>query len=153
MAFALLGLAPLLLLPLTAHAALGDDEASVSTDAVGLKAVHRAAARTAASASAAYTVHELQTTAGTTIHEFVSTAGVVFAVTWKGPFMPDMRLLLGRYFATYANAPRDPASRRSYLSIRRADLVARSSGHMRAFTGLVYVPQLLPAGVDPGDLK
>jgi len=159
-------LAALLALSPSVWAALGDGEDSVGADAVALKAVHRAVAAgapgapgaqggsgTVTGAASAYTVHELQMPAGTTVHEFVSTAGVVFAVSWKGPFKPNLRQILGRYFDRYANGPRDAAASRSRLRIAAPDLVARSSGHMRAFSGLVYVPSLVPAGVTPGALR
>ena len=87
-------------IPAPTWAALGDTEASVTSDSQALKASPRVAAR------AAFTVHELQTPAGTLIREFVAPSGVVFAVTWRGPFKPSMPLLLGQSFAEYAHAPR-----------------------------------------------
>ena len=41
----------------------------------------------------------------------------------------------------------------SHRAVERPDLVVRSSGHLRSFFGLAYVPQLLPAGVAADQLK
>ena len=134
-------------LGLPAWAALGDLEASVSSDSVKLKASPRVISRPS------FTVHEMQTPAGTVIREFVAASGVVFAISWQGPFKPDMNLLLGRYFGTYASAPRSAGSTRSRLMIEQPALIVHAGGHMRAFAGIAYVPQLLPAGVTEGDLQ
>src|ERR1700722_2514901 len=42
--------------------------------------------------------HELTLPSGLVVHEFVSPTGAVYAVTWRGPRMPDLRELLGPYF-------------------------------------------------------
>ena len=139
-----LAVPPFLSLP--AWAALGDTVASVSTDSVRLKATMRVATH------ASYSVDQLQTGEGITIREFVS-AGVVFAVTWQGPYRPDPRQLFGRYFDIYLNAPRTTDSSRTRSRIEQPELVVHSSGHMRAFAGLAYLPNLLPAGVNAGDLQ
>ena len=146
-----LGLVSWLLLaaesPTPARAALGDLEASVSSDSAQLKASPRIQSRPS------YTIHEMQTPTGTVIREFVAASGVVFAVSWQGPFKPDMNVLLGRYFGAYATAPRSPGSTRSRLMIEQPDLVVHAGGHIRAFAGIAYVPQLLPANVTEGDLQ
>lgn len=129
------------------RAALGDTVASVTSDSQQLKASVHVSTRTA------YTVHELQTPTGTVIREFVAPSGVVFAVSWQGPFKPNMPLLLGRYFDSYANAQRSPNSTRSRAVIEQPDLVVHAGGHMRSFAGIAYVPQLLPANVVEGDLQ
>ena len=129
------------------HAALGDLEASVSADAARLKTSPSLASRPA------FNVHELQAPTGTVIREFVTASGVVFAVSWQGPLKPDLNLLLGRYFGAYAHAPRSPGSSRSRLMIDQPDLIVRAGGRVRAFAGIAYVPQLLPAGVTAGDLR
>ena len=55
-----------------------------------------------------YNVHEMQSAAGTVVREYISSAGEsagkVFAVTWQGPWPPDMRQLLGSYFEQYMQA-------------------------------------------------
>ncbi len=130
-----------------AWAALGDAAASVTSDSRALAARPRLAQR------AAYTVQELQTPTGTVIREFVAPSGTVFAVSWRGPFKPNMSLLLGQYFAEYARARRGPGSTRSRLVIEQPQLVVHAGGHMRSFAGIAYVPRLLPAHVTEADLQ
>jgi hypothetical protein len=137
----LIALALSVALPEAARAALGGDVTSVEADRVRMKAT------VVASQAALYTVHEIQSPSGTIVREFVSATGTVFAVTWHGPFMPDLRQTLGGYFPIYQTAPRTGPSGHSHLEVERSDLVVRSRGHQRAFSGLAYVPQLVPAGV------
>ena len=73
-----------LLVP-TAWASLGSDSASVEADRVKMQGTLQS--RT----SEAFTVHEIQVATGTAVREYVSPAGKVFAVTWNGPFHPDLR--------------------------------------------------------------
>jgi len=105
------------------------------------------------SQTALYTVHEMQTPSGTTVREFVSPAGVVFAVTWQGPSMPDLRQALGAYFPIYQTAPPTGRFGHSHRAVERPDLVVHSGGHLRSFFGLAYVPRLVPAGVAADQLK
>lgn len=133
--------------PAVATAALGDDQNSVESDRVQL----RAALRTAP--SAAYTVQELQLASGTIVREYLSPAGRVFAVTWQGPAMPDLRQLLGSSFETWRAAPRAPGSGRSHSTVESPQLVVHSAGHPRYYAGAAYLPQWLPSGVSAGDLR
>ena len=144
----LIALALSVALPGVATAALGGDVTSVEADRVHMKA-----ATVVASQAALYTVHEIQSPSGTIVREFVSPTGTVFAVTWRGPFLPDLRQTLGGYFLIYQTAPRTGPGGHSHLAVERSDLVVRSSGHPRAFFGLAYVPQLVPAGVAVEQLK
>ena len=128
-------------------AALGDLEASVSSDSAKLKASPRVESRPS------FTIHEMQTPAGTVVREFVAASGVVFAVSWRGPLKPDLTLLLGRYFGAYASAPRSPGATRSRLMIDQPDLIVHAGGRVRAFAGIALVPQLLPANVTEEDLR
>ncbi|HKC16779.1 MAG TPA: DUF2844 domain-containing protein [Steroidobacteraceae bacterium] len=130
-----------------AMAALGDTAASVSGDSARLRASLRVVG------GASYSVHELTTVEGTAIREFVTPAGSVFAVAWRGPFKPDLRLLLGAYFDLYVSAPRSAGSTRTQLAIDQPALAVRAGGHMRAFAGVAWVPALVPAGVSPGELQ
>lgn len=100
-------------------------------------------------------VHQLQSPAGTVVNEYLSSAGTVFAVTWQGPFMPDMQQILGSYFAQYSavlsSQPRQFG--RHPLNIKQPGLVVQTGGHMRAHWGRVYVPALVPEGVNADDLQ
>jgi len=102
---------------------------------------------------ASYRVHEMQLPSGTRLREYVGLDGKVFAVTWIGPFIPNLKQTLGSYFAEFsAQAAAAPGSRR-HLEVRTPDLVVESAGHMRAHHGLAYLPQALPSGVSVGDLQ
>lgn len=139
-AFALLG-------PGMASATLGEPEASVQTDVQELKGSIKEADH------GAYRVHEIQLPSGTVVREYSGVDGIVFAVTWKGPFMPNLRQTLGRYFDTYAAAAKAGHASRHHLQIQQSDLVVQVSGHMRAFTGRAYLPQAIPGGVSLEDLQ
>lgn len=128
-------------------AALGEPEASVSVDSGHFRASLHIAARPS------FTVQELRTPAGTVIREFVAPTGAVFAVSWQGPYLPSMSLLLGQNFQRYATAPRSAGSNRSRLLIDQPDLVVHAGGHIRSYAGLAYLPQLLPAGVSEEQLQ
>jgi hypothetical protein len=129
-------------------AELGGDAASVETDRAHMKA-----AVVPALPAQKYTVHELQGASGQVIREYVSPAGTVFAVAWNGPQMPDLRQLFGAYFGVYQQAARAKRAGRGPLHINQSDLVVHSGGHMRAFSGLAYVPQLVPQDVAISEIK
>lgn len=103
-----------------------------------------------------YTVHEMTTPTGTVVREYVSSSGRVFGVAWEGPFMPDMRQILGSYFKQFsaaAKAKRDSRPNRSLLVISEPGMVVESSGHMRAYVGRAYDPRLLPEGVHANEVR
>jgi len=132
--------------PHVARAALGEPEATISDEAqqqhASLKSTERAN----------YRVHDLSLPSGTVLREFVTPGGNVFAVAWSGPVIPNLRQALGRYYDTFAAAAAARHGGRHPLVIHQDDLVMRSSGHMRAFRGLAYLPQALPAGVTADEL-
>jgi hypothetical protein len=140
----------LLVLTSPAFASLGASENSVQDDQVRLQAKVRT------TNTRAYKVHELTSPLGTVVREYVSSAGIVFALSWQGPFQPDMRQVLGSYFAQYvmaAKKQRENQFRRSSLYIHKPSLVFQSVGHLRAYFGRAYDPQLLPPGVSPDELR
>lgn len=136
----------------SAHASLGGDNASVEADRVHMNVKH--AARQTPLSTGSYTVHETTLPTGTLVRQYVSKAGVVFAVTWSGPFMPDLRQLLGPHFDTMAarQAKQVHAGHR-FISQHEPDLVIESGGHPRSFVGRAYLPSALPAGVVEKDIQ
>ncbi len=140
----------------TAFAALGGDEASVQNDGQQMKA-----SKLTMRSAQKYTVHEIQTASGTTVKEFVTPGGTVFAVAWQGPFIPDLQQLFGNYYGQFQQAAterRQQAQQRGIryrgpLVIRQSGLVVESGGHMRGYVGKAYIPDLLPQGVQPGDIQ
>jgi hypothetical protein len=91
--------------------------------------------------------HDLLLPSGTLVREYVSSSGVVYAISWRGPRIPDLRELLGAHFAELAN--RDRRGGHNRMTVTGADLVVQSSGHRRSFEGRAWIPSLLPAGVRP----
>jgi len=101
-----------------------------------------------------YAVHEIRLPSGTVVREYVSNTGKVFAVTWRGPFLPDLQQLLGEYFEQYKQAATAAHTRgRGPLLIREPALVVESGGHMRAFAGKAYLPGSLPEGLHPDAIR
>jgi hypothetical protein len=129
-------------------AALGGDISTVEQDRMHMKA--SVPLRTA---TEKFTVHAMTLASGTTVREYITTTGTVFAVSWRGQTVPDLRQLMGSYFDTFTSAAKSQQSQRSQLIVRQDDLVVRSGGHMRAYMGSAYVPKLLPDGVTEADIK
>jgi hypothetical protein len=91
---------------------------------------------------------------GTVVHEYLDANSTVFAVSWSGPSLPDLKEILGSHFdAMVAHAGKAAKSGRSQLALRQSDLVIISGGHMGAFEGRAWLPAKLPAGFSPSDLR
>jgi hypothetical protein len=134
------------LLPCLASAALGEPEASVLADGAQLQGSIKE------SDHGIYRLHEIQLPSGTLVREYAGLDGTVFAITWHGPYVPNLRQILGRYFDAYAGAQKSPHADHHHLQVRHSDLVVEASGHMRAFNGRAYLPPAIPGGVSIGDL-
>lgn len=112
-----------------------------------------AAARVTA-AGTNYLTRDTTLVSGTRISEYVSSGGQVFAVTWEGPVLPDLKALLGKYFgAMLAESARAPRAGRSRIAVNLPEVVINSGGHMRAFEGSAWIPADLPAGFSADDLR
>jgi len=135
------------LLPRLACAALGEPESSISGDVQHLKGSIKSTARTN------YQVHEIQLPSGTVLREFAAVGGSVFAVTWSGPAIPDLRQALGRYFDVYVTAAQAKQGGHRHLRIEQSEFVMQSSGHMRAFSGRAYLPRALPPGTSADEIR
>jgi len=133
-----------------ALAALGGTADSVSTDTQALRGQLRSIPYLQ------YDVKEIDT-GPITVREYVTRSGLVFAITWSGPVPPDLRALLGTYFGRFESAAAaahraSPGIRRE-LQINQSDLVVQSSGRLRSFHGIAYLPSLLPDGVSVSQLR
>ena len=135
---------------LPAVAELGGTVSSVEADRAHMNAaVH-------VTSGNAYDVHEIASPGGTVVDEYVSPAGKVFAVTWKGQFMPDLQQILGpAYFQQYSAALQ--AQEKHYghrpLNMQLPGLVVQTSGHMRHYFGRAYVPSMMPDGVKADEIR
>lgn len=134
----------------SAWAALGQDVASVEGDRVQMQGSRRVVEERD------YTIHEIQAPTGTRVREYAHPDGTVFAVAWDGPFIPNLRQLLGAYFTPFAEAAKAQQARharRGTLALETPDLVVETGGHMRAFFGRAFIPALLPRAFAAGGLR
>jgi hypothetical protein len=132
-----------------AHAALGGDASSLAREAAWLHGSVNSEVLTQ------YVVKELAADSGMYVREYLNRNGTVFAVSWRGPVAPDLRPLLGEYFAEYASAlsALDHPGLQRYVRIASPTLVVESGGHLRAYAGRAYLPALIPAGVPVAALR
>ena len=106
------------------------------------------------SAGAAYLTRDTTLATGTRVREYISDGGVVFALTWEGPILPDLKALLGKHFdAMVAESARMPRAGRSHIAVSGPEVVIHSGGHMRAFEGSAWIPGQLPAGFTADDVR
>ncbi len=130
-----------------AAAALGEDVSSVAVDSAQLQA------KLDIASGARFDVHRMQLPSGITIREYVSPAGMVFAVSWQGPAMPDLRQILGRYFEAYVEAVKNRGAGSAPGTAQQPGLVVQTGGHMRAYFGRAYVLPMLPRGVSEVEIQ
>lgn len=102
-----------------------------------------------------YSIRDTTLPTGTLVREYVSNEGIVFAVSWKGQFQPNLRKLLGeRYFKTMTDhAKQKPAGKKSRLEVEDSEVVIRSRGHMRSHEGRAWLPSQLPPGFSESDIQ
>jgi hypothetical protein len=132
-----------------AMAALGGTVDSVRADGVRMKATDNVVRKDT------YAVHEMEDSTGTVVREYISNTGTVFGVSWRGPFVPDMRQILGPYFEQYSQAAKmqgEGQIGRHRLEIRDSGFVVQTYGHQRDYSGRAYDERLLPPAVGVGDL-
>ena len=138
-----------LICSLPSFGVLGGDVSSVEVDRVHANASLRV------SQGQNYTVHELRSATGTVVREYASASGKVFAVAWRGPFLPDMKQLLGSYFEEFQKAAQAQNRRGGHgpLIIQQPGLVVELGGHMRSFAGRAYLPDEMPRDVQNGEIR
>jgi len=145
----------MVMLACPAWATLGDNAASVLTDQARMKGTLHS------TDNGTYVVHEITMASGAKVREFVSPAGAVFGVAWDGQFPPDFQQLLGPYYQQVQqasaqakqNAEGAPRQRRGPVAVDSPGLVFSQTGHVRSFHGQAYIPQMLPQGVKPSDIR
>ncbi len=155
--FSLMGLA-LALSSVSALAGLGRPLSDAAQDGKPVGQVQRVAAQAASGAAAtskasAVQSQTVQTPQGVTVTEYANAAGAVFAITWKGPFKPNLQQLLGSYFAPYVHAAQAQTQQLNVSQVAGSDIVVHSAGRMRGFLGVAWAPSLVPAGFDPASLQ
>ncbi len=133
-----------------AKAALGGDIASILADQGQMQGSRRATKVNS------YTVHAIQAANGTVVNEYESAEGNVFAVAWHGPFLPDMRQVMGSYYDQYAQARQaqnELRRGRHPIVISEPGLIVLMGGHPHSFVGKAYVPGKLPQGMRTEDIQ
>jgi hypothetical protein len=139
-----------LAMALPVGASLGSDYASVEADRAKMQGTLQT------NSGDTFTVHQIQGATGVAVKEYASPDGKVFAVTWQGPFHPDLHQVLGNYYGEYMKAAQaQRANRHGHgpLLIQEQGLVVQISGHLRSFYGRAYLPEMLPANVHIEDIK
>ena len=132
----------------SSYASLGAAPSDFSNDQARIKP------RVLARANNSYQVNESTLPGGTLVREYVTPGGLVFAVSWSGPFLPDLRNLLGKHFTTLSDeAAKSPKAGHSQLQLARPDIVIESGGHMRAYVGRAWIPSAFPSGVTPDNIE
>jgi len=136
------------LLPSYSRATLGEAIDSPTKNLSTIKAAQKV------SSEEKYTVHEYEKN-GNLVREYASASGVVFAVGWNGISKPDLNALFGSYYTEYRQAfdhvPKQYGVKS--LSLKTTKMVIRRGGRMRDQRGFVYIPSLVPGGVNVEELK
>jgi len=137
-----------------AYAALGGSPSDFGGAPVTARRLAATGADATAATDAVYTVSQSTLDSGTVVREYSDTAGKVFAVSWRGPVLPDLRALLGDKFAVMTAAAGQRArAGHSQLALEQSDVVLVSNGHMRSFAGHAWIPRALPAGFDTNAIE
>lgn len=113
---------------------------------------HSVEATSSSTTAINYSTQQMHDDAGNLITEYVSTNGVVFALTWRGMFKPDLHQLLGHYFSTYLAVEAGSIGRQAQV-VNQDSVVVVSEGRLRNFHGKAYIPSLIPNGFSLDDLK
>ena len=136
--------------------------ASVSTASLGGKVTAKDAKLSVSSSSMAqktgvvdkFSTYEYEQN-GNTVKEFSSADGTVFAVSWRGISKPDLNALFGSYLTEYQeafeSAPKQFGAKN--VSLKTSTMVIRRGARMRDQRGFVFIPSLVPEGVDVEQLK
>jgi hypothetical protein len=104
----------------------------------------------------AYNIHEIQAANGVVLREYVSPSGKVFGVAWQGRTHPDLRQVLGPYYDQYVQAVQAQRAQRhghGPLRIEQSGLVVEMAGRMGSLMGRAFLPQGLPAGIRPEEIR
>ncbi len=124
-----------------AFATLGETESSIQADGEALRGSIKQADHLD------YRAHEITLPSGTLVREYANLDGTVFAVSWSGRFMPNLRQMLGRYFDTYTEAVKNRRQDRHHLNVESGALIVQAHGHGHAFSGRAFLPAAVPPGV------
>ncbi len=137
-----------LLMAGAAQAGLGERAESVARDHATL---HGTALRVTPMTN--YQVHEITSEHGGRVREYVSPEGQVFATTWSGPTMPDLKAVLAGHYPDYVASAQAHRASHHVFSVATEGMVLRVVKLPRGITGSAHVPALVPAGVNVQDIR
>src|SRR5512140_1071970 len=100
-----------------------------------------------------YQMHEITSEHGGRVREYVSPAGRVFATTWSGPAMPDLKVVLAAHYPDYMASAQAHRASHHVLSVATPGMVLQVVKLPRGITGSAHVPALVPAGVNIQDIR
>ncbi|WP_322070522.1 DUF2844 domain-containing protein [Paraburkholderia bannensis] len=110
-----------------------------------------------ASNAASFSVTTATLDNDTVIHEYLDARGTVFAVSWRGPRIGSLDVLLGSYFPAWQKGLATMQASRGGgygpVALRQGDLVVETGGHMGALNGRAWLPQALPQGFDTRQIQ
>jgi hypothetical protein len=92
---------------------------------------------------------------GIVVRQYVDSSGAVYAISWRGPAMPNVQALLGAYFARFQNGANSSVGDAGLHAARVADgdLVVENRVRLREFVGRAWLASALPAGVSSSDIE
>jgi hypothetical protein len=126
--------------------------AGLGEDRMRVESTRQHEAQKTTPSGARFTQVNIGLESGTVVRAYRDRSGAVFAVSWSGPFLPDMRELLGPHFAALSDQQRRPGPGGN-LVVRHGSVVVVSEGRLGAFHGRAWLPGQLPAGFNPGALQ
>jgi len=130
-----------------AGATLGGPLASVESDRMALQAHSRHTEH------AAFTLHEITLPNRGVVREYVSPAGQVFAVTWHGPFLPNMEQLMGAHLQAIRRASHTQRGGLGHFAASTDEVSFVNNGRMRSFHGAAYLIHGIPSGASVHDIQ
>lgn len=132
-----------------AHADLGGDESKITEEKKHFKVKSHIRKN-----KVGYAVHEL-TMDSTLVKEYVTPSGRVFAVSWQGMRVPDLKALFGAYYTEYENERANTQVRKGHrtVGLTTSNLIVSQGGTMRDMHGFAYLPSAVPHGLKIEDLK
>ena len=97
-----------------------------------------------------FTIYTQAISPGLVLKEYLTTNANVFAITWKGPSLPNFQVVLGAYYSNYLTAlQNNPRA----IFFQDDNIVIESGGVMGGYVGRAYLPKQFPAGMTPANLQ
>ena len=130
-----------------AWAGLGEQQSSIARDQATIRG-----ATVQVTQHAHYALHAVSSPTGAQLHEYVAHSGMVFATTWSGRSLPNLKNILGAHYARYQQVIAVPHTNHHVLNITDGDFVVSMRKTQREFHIAAYVPTLMPQGTTVADL-